>query len=134
MRFKTASLWHTDAVPHSSSQTSDEYDEEEIYAVPNPVTAESMAAWTLGPVNDDASGLKVEIRNLPACRSTIRIFTISGDLVYITDHDGRSGNGTVAWNLVSRNGQDVTSGVYLFSVRPHDGSFSQKVGKFVIIR
>ncbi len=133
-RYNSPSVNFEYAVPYSSSQTSDEYDEEKIYAVPNPVTAESMAPWTLGPVNDDASGLKVEIRNLPACLSTLRIFTLSGDLVYIIDHDGRSGNGTVAWNLVSRNGQDVTSGVYLFSVKPHDRKFSQKVGKFVVIR
>ena len=133
-RYNAPSVNFKYVVPRSSSQTSEEYDEDEIYAVPNPVTTESMAPWTLGPVNDDASGLKVEIRNLPACRSTLRIFTISGDLVYITDHDGRSGNGTVAWNLVSRNGQDVTSGVYLFSVKPHDGNFSRKIGKFVVIR
>jgi len=39
--------------------------------------------------------------------------------------------GTIWWNLVTRNGQDVTSGVYLFSVESDMGSY---VGKFVIIR
>ena len=133
-RYNAPSVNFKYAVPYSASQTKDEYDGDEIYAVPNPVTAESMAPWTLGPVNEDASGLKVELRNLPACRSTVRIFTLAGDLVYVVDHDGRDGNGTVAWNLVSRNGQDVTSGVYLFSVHPHDRGFPEKIGKFVIIR
>jgi len=38
------------------------------------------------------------------------------------------------WDLLSRNGQDVTSGVYLFSVEPSDGRFPRTVGKFVVIR
>jgi hypothetical protein len=40
----------------------------------------------------------------------------------------------VAWDLVSRNGQDVTSGVYLFSVEADDKNFKRFVGKFVVIR
>ena len=34
----------------------------------------------------------------------------------------------------SRNGQTVTSGVYIFSVEPDDGRFPKSVGKFVVIR
>ncbi len=120
--------------PLSSAQNSDEFDGKEIYAVPNPVTSTSMAPWKLGPVNDDASGLKVEIRNLPRCLSTIRIFTLSGDLVITFEHDGSSGNGTLAWNLVSRNGQDITSGVYIFAVAPEGKDFPGTIGKFVVIR
>ena len=47
---------------------------------------------------------------------------------------GQAGSGTLAWNLVSRNGQTVTSGVYLFSVEPDDKRFPKFVGKFVVIR
>ena len=93
-----------------------------------------MAPWTLGPTNDDASGLKVELRNLPKCKSTVRIFTIAGDLVATINHDGSGGNGTASWNLVSRNGQDVCSGVYIFAVEPDDGRFERAIGKFVIVR
>jgi hypothetical protein len=64
----------------------------------------------------------------------VRIFTVAGDLVQTLLHDGSAGNGTLAWNLVSRNGQTVTSGVYLFSVEPDDGRFPKFVGKFVVIR
>jgi hypothetical protein len=36
---------------------------------------------------------------------------------------------------VSRNGQDVTSGVYLFSVETdYNAAFGRKIGKFVVIR
>jgi hypothetical protein len=83
---------------------------------------------------DDPTGIKVEFRNLPACYATVRIYTLAGDLVEVLYHDGSEGRGTLRWDLVSRNGQDVTSGVYLFSVEPDDNSFNRTVGKFVVIR
>jgi hypothetical protein len=76
----------------------------------------------------------VEFRNLPECNSTIRIFTLSGDIVEVLYHDGTGGRGTLRWDLVSRNGQDVTSGVYLFAVEPDDSNFNRTIGKFVVIR
>jgi hypothetical protein len=64
----------------------------------------------------------------------VRIFTVAGDLVQTLRHNGGGGDGTLAWNLVSRNGQTVTSGVYLFGVEPDEGRFPKFVGKFVVIR
>jgi hypothetical protein len=40
-------------------------------------------------------------------------------------------DGQATWNLISRNGQDVVSGVYLFTVESSEGT---QRGKFVIIR
>jgi hypothetical protein len=121
--------------PGGPSQTDYAYDEEEVYVVPNPATTESMQPWTLGPNNDDPTGIKVEFRNLPADKGTIRIFTLAGDLVEELYFDGRTGLGTVEWDLVSRNGQDVTSGVYLFSIDTDTNTaFQRKIGKFVVIR
>jgi hypothetical protein len=121
-------------VPRTEAADPAELAETGVYVVPNPVTRESMSPWTFSPNNADPSGEKVEFRNLPRCRSTVRIYTISGDLVQTIGHDGSGGNGTLAWNLVSRNGQTVTSGVYLFSVEPDDGRFRRFIGKFVVIR
>ncbi len=120
--------------PLSNSQQSETFTEKEVYVVPNPATASSMEPWTLKPNQDDPTGIKVEFRNLPKCRSTVRIYSIAGDLVEILYHDGSDGHGTLPWDLVSRNGQDVTSGVYLFSVEPDDGDFQRSIGKFVVIR
>ena len=120
--------------PQSSPQPAEMFEENEIYVVPNPVTARNMEPWAMGPTNSDPSGLKLEFRNMPQCLSTVRIFTVSGDLVSLLHHDGRDRDGTLAWNLITRNGQDVTSGVYLYSVEPDDGRFPRAVGKFVVIR
>jgi hypothetical protein len=121
-------------VPQSSAQNANAFREEDVYVVPNPVTAASMAAWTLGPMNADPSGEKLEFRNLPRCRSTVRIYTVAGDLVQTLSHDGTNGVGTLPWNLVSRKGQSVTSGIYLYSVEPSDRRFRRIIGKFVVIR
>jgi hypothetical protein len=120
--------------PCSESQEASGFRESDVYVVPNPVTNENMEPWRLGPTNTDPSGLKCEFRNLPACRCAVRIFTVSGDLVQILHHDGSEGNGTLKWNLLSKNGQDIMSGIYLYSVEPEEGSFPRVIGKFVVIR
>jgi len=120
--------------PKSAAQPLWRYESKQIYVVPNPVTKAAMADWTLEPTNDDPTGIKLEFRNLPKAVGTIRIFTIAGDLVMEIPFDARGGNGTVPWDLVSRNGQDVTSGVYLFTVHFEDSSLERVVDKFTIIR
>ena len=121
--------------PTSPSQADYAYNENDVYVVPNPATTASMQPWTLSPNNADPTGLKVEFRNLPADRGTIRIYTIAGDLVEEITFDGRSGFGTAQWDLVSRNGQDITSGVYLYSIETDtNAAFKRKIGKFVVIR
>jgi len=85
--------------------------------------------------------------NLPK-HCLIRIYTVSGDLVNIIPH-GMPGDDAVgwiddfaeAWDLNSRNHQQVVSGMYLFTVEgfsEKSGSYKVKgdieVGKFVVIR
>lgn len=120
--------------PRVPSEQAWVYKPENVYVVPNPATTETMAPWALEPNNDDPTGIKVEFRNLPRARGTIRIYTLAGDLVEVIPFDGTGGVGTVEWDLVSRNGQDVTSGVYLFAVEPESNNFKRAIGKFVVIR
>ena len=42
-----------------------------------------------------------------------------------------AGQGAVPWNLISRNGQKIVSGIYIYSV---DTDLGRQVGKFVVIR
>jgi hypothetical protein len=125
------------ARPRDEAQTRAEADGNvrEIYVYPNPATRQALAEFQQMDTNaDDPTGVRVSFANLPRCRSTIEIFTLSGDLVQTIEHDGSWGNGQAYWNLMSRNGQEVVSGIYLFSVRPHDGGFDDFVGKFVVVR
>jgi hypothetical protein len=121
--------------PQTSSQPDYRYNEAEVYVVPNPATTQSMKPWTFSPNNEDPTGIKVEFHNLPADRGTIRIYTVAGDLVQTLPFDGRKGIGSMKWDLVSRSGQDITSGIYIFSVETDtNDAFKRKIGKFVVIR
>lgn len=121
-------------IPISDAQDVEGFDDKKVYVVPNPVTNENLAPWRMSPNNSDLTGIKLEFRNLPKCKNTVRIYTVAGDLVQVLYHDGQGGCGTLPWDLLTRNGQDITSGVYLFSVEPEDNRFSRTVGKFVVIR
>jgi hypothetical protein len=106
-----------------------------IYVFPNPATRESLAEFQKQPPSiDDPTGERIMFTNLPAARNTISIFTASGDLVQKVFHDGHNDGGSVSWNLVSRNGQEVVSGIYLYIVQSDDARFEDFQGRFVIIR
>jgi hypothetical protein len=108
--------------------------ETEIYAVPNPVTRRTLEPWQLHPNNEDPTGLKVEFHHLPRAAGRVTIWTLSGDRVEDLPFDGRTGNGTAVWDLLSRNGQDVTSGVYLYTVEADAPGFERVIGKLVVVR
>ena len=116
------------------------------------------SAWDLTPNASDPTGTHIDFLGLPSGRWTIKIFTLSGDWVVsinsddpvnastrnstLIDSRGDShinvnrqqdtpNDGQARWNLISRNGQDVVSGIYLFTVESIKGT---QRGKFVVIR
>ncbi len=133
-----------------------------VWVVPNPYRGGTIStrpsSWDLIPNASDPTGTHVDFLGLPRGDWRIKIFTVSGDLVVelgardavnesirpaITDSLGttRAGSnrqadnlndGQARWNLISRNGQDVVSGIYLFTVEL--GGAVKHRGKFVIIR
>jgi len=106
-----------------------------IYVFPNPATREALADFQKQPASfNDPTGERVMFNNLPAAHNTITIFTTSGDVVETIYHDGTDGSGGATWNLMSRNGQEVVSGIYLYTVVSDDTRFEDFQGRFVIIR
>lgn len=117
-------------------------DQRHVIVVPNPYKAH--AEWDLVPREEDPSGTKVTFMNLPRTNGTIRIFSLSGDLVRVIPFRGgapedlqfgrdpvAAGSGSVSWNLISRNGQRIVSGIYLYSIETELG---RDLGRFVVIR
>lgn len=85
---------------------------------------------------------KLNFINLPA-KCKIRIYTLDGDLVEEINHDkdpAASDAGYDVWNLLTRNAQAVTAGLYLYTVQSSDGIWTEDglkntyVGKIVIIK
>ena len=124
-------------VPGATSQTAEQRAQfgVNIYVYPNPATRDALAEYQeLFPAGDDPTGVRVTFTNLPAAQNTIKIYTVSGDLVQTISHNGLNGSGHVSWNLMSRNGQEIVSGVYLYTVQSDDSAFEDFVGKFVVVR
>jgi hypothetical protein len=83
---------------------------------------------------------RLDFINLPQ-QCLIRIYTVAGDLVAVVPHNiagdaniGWESDFSESWDLNSRNNQQVTSGLYLFSVEDYTDNHNVQTGKFVIIR
>ncbi|MFN8587399.1 MAG: hypothetical protein U0704_06315 [Candidatus Eisenbacteria bacterium] len=100
-----------------------------VRVAPNPYRG--SAAWDRPAVPGDVFTRHVDFLGLPRARCVVRIYTLAGDLVAEVPHDGTGGDGQASWNLISRNGQDVASGVYLFVV---ESGGTRETGRFVVIR
>ncbi len=133
-----------------------------VWVVPNPYKgykgiASRPSAWDLTPTASDPTGTHIDFFGLPSGKWTIKIFTVSGDLVAelrsedavnasvrnpVTGPSGQTlpgytaqednpDDGQARWNLISRNGQDIVSGIYVFTVESTKGT---QRGRFVVIR
>jgi hypothetical protein len=120
-----AASFNDKVVPHAAARATSGA----VWVVPNPYRA--SASWERQPVVGDVFTRHVDFMGLPRARARIRIYTLAGDLVQTIDHDGSNGDGEAPWNLISRNGQDVESGVYLFTI---DSPHGHQVGRFVLLR
>lgn len=126
-------------------------EDSEVRVFPNPYRGD--AAWD-GNLRRDRY---LWFINLPP-RCTIRIYTLSGDLVDTIDFDAATYNATdirgifdptdvrnpesdiprlsggmAAWDLVTRSDQGVASGLYLFAVEDA-ATGDRQVGKFLILK
>jgi hypothetical protein len=100
------------------------------YVVPNPYAG----AASFEPQRYAVSGRgerKIEFRNLPAS-CTIRIYTISGELVQTLTHDGNINYGVVAWDLRNSDNLDIAPGLYIYQV--DGGNVGTYIGKFAVIK
>lgn len=84
--------------------------------------------WKTGFVDHER---RIHFVNLPP-RCTLRIYTLSGELVRQIDHPGEFSDtdSKVEWDMRTRHNELVASGIYLFSV---ESEWGNQVGKFVII-
>ena len=123
---------------------------EGVTVFPNPYKAE--AVWGAGQLVRDQY---LWFANLPR-RCRIKVFTVSGDLVFETDFDGDTYDGSNArgiydptreididepslsggmygWDLISREGQAIASGLYIFTVQDRESDAIQR-GKFLVLK
>jgi hypothetical protein len=107
----------------SGGQEMGSVDLTQIRVVPNPYLATS--SFELGPTQK-----RIEFINLPP-ECTIRIYTISGNLVNVLDHTPDEG-GTEVYDLRTRFNLELASGNYYYHVTTPEGL--THLGRFAVVQ
>jgi len=74
----------------------------------------------------------IKFVNLPR-KAIIRIYSSSGVLVNILEHNSTTFGGELTWNVRNRNNQVVASGVYFYHIESNDGTTARRVGRMTIV-
>ncbi len=105
---------------------------ERIAVVPNPYVAASALEPKPEYVFTAGRGeRRVDFIHLPK-DCTIRIYTITGELVKTIEHHGTSFDGSEHWNLLSDDNLDISFGIYIYHVEAP--GIGEKVGRIAIIK
>jgi hypothetical protein len=100
-----------------------EADLEAVHTVPDPY-------YVTNPMEITANRKVLKFVNLPA-RAIIRIYSLSGVLISIIEHNDQTGGGEAGWGLRNRNNQFVASGVYFYHIETPSGQ--ERVGRFTVV-
>ncbi len=102
-----------------------------IYVVPNPYVGTNDIEPTNKLPGQNRGERRIYFENLPM-NCTIRIFTLSGELVTSIEHQSGMDNGREFWNLLNRDGFSVSYGLYIAHIdAPGVG---EKLIKFAIVK
>lgn len=105
---------------------------ERVKAVPNPYVVTNVYEQPLPPTVRGRGERVIYFTNLPP-KSRVHIYTSSGSHVRTLEHDGDLNDGTIAWDVRTKEGLDVAYGVYFYVVEM-DGVSDKKSGKLAIIK
>jgi hypothetical protein len=94
-----------------------------VHTVPDPFYVTD--GFAVGPDSQ-----RIQFVNLPT-RAIIRIYSVSGRLVAYFTHNDPTGGGEEGWNVLSRDGKRVASGVYFYVIEAPDRR--TKVGRFTVV-
>ncbi|MBL7068048.1 MAG: hypothetical protein ISS29_09405 [Candidatus Marinimicrobia bacterium] len=101
-----------------------------IKVVPNPYFA--AASWeSKNPYVSGRGPRAIHFNHLPA-ECTIRIYTVSGEMVKKIEHKTTYNDGSEVWDLLTRDNLSASYGVYIYHVDAP--GIGEHVGKFAIIK
>ncbi|MDO8549237.1 MAG: hypothetical protein Q7S39_03665, partial [Ignavibacteria bacterium] len=102
-----------------------------IYVVPNPYVGSSVLEPDNKLPSQNRGERRIYFENLPM-ECTIRIYTLSGELVTTLEHNEGVDNGREYWNLLNRDGFSVAYGIYIAHIEAPD--IGEKLIKFALIK
>jgi hypothetical protein len=95
---------------------------DEVHTVPDPY-------YVTNEFEQTSDNKVIKFVNLPNA-ATIRIYSSSGVLIDVIEHNSISGDATSTWNVRNRNNQVVASGVYFYHIEAGD---ARRVGRFTVV-
>jgi hypothetical protein len=107
----------TNAVAEASST-----DLQRVHTVPDPY-------YVTSAFEQSTDNKIIKFVNLPAA-AIIRIYSSSGVLVALLEHNSTTFGGDETWNVRNRNNQVVASGVYFYHV---EAGNARRVGRFTVV-
>lgn len=103
-----------------------------VRVVPNPYVAGASWERDLPPTITSGRGeRRIDFIHLPA-GAKVQIFNVRGELVRTLYHDGGMDDGTVRWDLRTRENLEVAYGIYLYHVEVE--GLGSTTGKLAIIK
>ncbi|HPG42050.1 MAG TPA: hypothetical protein PLP19_22070 [bacterium] len=104
---------------------------EQVKVVPNPYVVGTAHELPLPPAISSGRGeRKIDFIHLPA-GAKIYLFTSRGEHIQTLEHDSYIEDGTVSWNLKTKENLDVAAGIYFYVV---DSEVGTKRGKIALIK
>ena len=94
-----------------------------IHTVPDPY-------YVTNAFESSPSGKNIKFVNLPT-QAIIRIYSTSGVLVRVIEHNSSQFGGMENWDVRNRNNQVVASGVYFYHIESMSGA--RRVGRMTIV-
>ena len=94
----------------------------QVHTVPDPY-------YVTNPYEQTTDTKIIKFVNLPQ-EAIIRIYSASGVLVRVLEHQSDTFGGEATWDVRNRNNQVVASGVYFFHIEAGDAT---KVGRFTVV-
>lgn len=104
---------------------------ENIKVVPNPYVATNMMEPALSNSSLNQRR-RLLFTHIPA-ECTIKIFTSSGVFVDEIDVENPADNGTVHWDLLTKEGLEIAAGIYIYHVKAKITG-DEKIGKFAVVK
>jgi len=104
---------------------------EDIKVVPNPYVMSNSMEPAVGNkfLNQRR---RIMFTHIPA-QSVIKIYTSSGVLVDKIDVDNEPSDGTVHWDLLSKEDLEIAAGMYIYHIKSSETG-DEKIGKFAVIK
>jgi hypothetical protein len=97
-------------------------DLQRVHTVPDPY-------YVTSGLENSPDNKIIKFVNLPA-NAIIRIYSSSGVLVALMEHNSTTFGGDETWNVRNRNNQVVASGVYFYHV---EAGNARRVGRFTVV-